>query len=157
MRRQDREHTRRPWLPHAYPGGYGEAAGAGPGVQRRHTFPADSRERVIPARKTPLPRDERQTAGKGEEVHQLCSVVEGQEAPGEIRQPSGERGHSPLTMSARRSIAPIITWLAAIFIALVVIIVPTGHFFVSYQYIKGSVVTEARISAATINQVISAN
>jgi diguanylate cyclase (GGDEF)-like protein/PAS domain S-box-containing protein len=60
-------------------------------------------------------------------------------------------------MADRKNIAPIITWLAAIFITLVVIIVPTGHFFVSYQYIKGSLATEAEIGADAVNQVINLN
>jgi diguanylate cyclase (GGDEF)-like protein/PAS domain S-box-containing protein len=60
-------------------------------------------------------------------------------------------------MPGRRNIARLITILAGLILSLVVVIVPSGHFIVSYQYITGALETEIEINAQMIMQVISAN
>lgn len=60
-------------------------------------------------------------------------------------------------MPGRRNIARLITLLAGLILGLVVVIVPSGHFIVSHQYIAGALETEIEINAQMIMQVISAN
>lgn len=51
----------------------------------------------------------------------------------------------------------IIVWLAGIVILIIVILLPVGYFFVSYQSMSGSLEAEADINSNIINQIISAN
>ncbi|MGE5239740.1 MAG: PAS domain S-box protein [Chloroflexota bacterium] len=60
-------------------------------------------------------------------------------------------------MPLNRNIARLITFLAGLILTLIVVIVPAGHFIVSYQYISGAVETEAFINSRIINEVISSD
>ncbi len=56
-----------------------------------------------------------------------------------------------------KNITRIILWLAGIGIGLIAIIFPLIYFIVSYQYMAGSLETEAEINADIISQIISIN
>jgi len=56
-----------------------------------------------------------------------------------------------------RSIARITTMLAAAITIAVSVLVPAGYFLVSYQYMLGSLDTQAEISAQTISGLVMAN
>ena len=51
----------------------------------------------------------------------------------------------------------LITWITGIVIAGLVIIIPLGYFVISYNYLNGSLATEAENNATIITQIISAN
>jgi len=56
-----------------------------------------------------------------------------------------------------RNITRIISWLAGSIISSIVLIIPFGYFLISYQYLSGSIETEAEISARIITQFITQN
>ena len=51
----------------------------------------------------------------------------------------------------------ILTLVAGLFITVIVVVLPLGYFLISYQYIAGSLVTEAEINAAIISHAVSVN
>jgi len=60
-------------------------------------------------------------------------------------------------MSSKKHITPIITWLSGLIITIVVIIFPLGYFFISYEYMIGSLETEGQIGSGQIMKIISMN
>ncbi len=60
-------------------------------------------------------------------------------------------------MNQTRNISRIITYISGIVITIFVIGVPLGYFAISYQYIAGSLETEAEINAAIISHSININ
>ena len=60
-------------------------------------------------------------------------------------------------MNQKRNISRIITYISGIVITIFVIGVPLGYFAISYQYIAGSLETEAEINAAIISHSININ
>ncbi len=51
----------------------------------------------------------------------------------------------------------VLLWLTGIIIVLIVLIFPAGYYFLSRQYMAGSLEAEAEINARIINQIISEN
>ncbi|KAF0219760.1 MAG: two-component system NtrC family sensor [Geobacteraceae bacterium] len=60
-------------------------------------------------------------------------------------------------MHKKSTITRITTWIAGVLAVSVALILPLGYFVVSYQYMVGSLETEAEVNAIIISQVISAN
>jgi len=60
-------------------------------------------------------------------------------------------------MTSKKHITPVITWLSGIIITIVVIIFPLGYFFISYEYMIGSLETQGQIGSGHIMQIISMN
>ena len=58
---------------------------------------------------------------------------------------------------ARPNTGRILTLVAGLFIAVIVTVLPLGYFLISYQYIAGSLVTEAEINAAIISHALTVN
>ena len=58
-------------------------------------------------------------------------------------------------MPRERNISGIITYISAIVIGIFVLAIPLGYFFNSYQYLAGSLETEAEINAAIISHAIN--
>ncbi len=61
-----------------------------------------------------------------------------------------------MKLSATNS-ARIIGWLAGLIIAMVTLGIPLGYYVVSYQYMLGSIETEAEINANEVSGIINAN
>jgi signal transduction histidine kinase len=57
----------------------------------------------------------------------------------------------------KKSIARVTTWMAGFVAGTIMIILPLGYYLIAYQYIAGSLETEAEINARLISQVITAN
>ncbi len=57
----------------------------------------------------------------------------------------------------RQNAASIITFLSGLIIFILAIAFPFVYFFVSYEYIKGSIETEGKISASQIMKIIASN
>ncbi len=64
-----------------------------------------------------------------------------------------QKGYS----SAKRQAGRILTSVTQLFIAVIVTVFPLGYFLISYQYIAGSLVTEAEINAAIILHAVNVN
>lgn len=62
-----------------------------------------------------------------------------------------QRGYS----SSKRQAGRILTSVTGLFIAVIVTVFPLGYFLISYQYIAGSLVTEAEINAAIILHAVN--
>jgi len=60
-------------------------------------------------------------------------------------------------MTMRKDITGIITWLAGAIIATLVILFPSAYFFLSYQYMAGSLEAESEINGQMISKIISDN
>ena len=60
-------------------------------------------------------------------------------------------------MTKHGSITRTLTWLSGLVISIVAILFPLGYFFLSYQYVAGSIGAEAEINARIITQIISAS
>lgn len=60
-------------------------------------------------------------------------------------------------MRATKNIASIITWLSGAIITLLVIIFPLVYFFISYEYMIGSLETEGHLGSGQIMKIISTN
>jgi PAS domain S-box-containing protein len=58
---------------------------------------------------------------------------------------------------AKPNTGRILTLVAGLFIAVIVTVLPLGYFLISYQYIAGSLVTEAEINAAIISHALTVN
>lgn len=58
---------------------------------------------------------------------------------------------------AKPNAGRILTSVTGLFIAVIVTVLPLGYFLISYQYIAGSLVTEAEINAAIILHAVSVN
>jgi hypothetical protein len=57
-------------------------------------------------------------------------------------------------MQSKKHITPIITWLSGLIITIVVIIFPVGYFFISHEYMIGSLETEGLIGSGHIMKII---
>lgn len=62
-----------------------------------------------------------------------------------------------MTRRSEKGIERTITWLAAIVVFVVVIVIPLGYFSLSQQRIAGSLESEAEMNAQIISQIISAD
>ena len=60
-------------------------------------------------------------------------------------------------MKKRAAIVRLTTWLAGIIGLAVAIILPVGYFAVSYQYLAGSLETEAEVNSRAVSALISGN
>jgi len=60
-------------------------------------------------------------------------------------------------LNQKRNISRIVTYISGIVIGLFVIAIPSGYFAISYQYMAGSLETEAEINAAIISHSININ
>lgn len=60
-------------------------------------------------------------------------------------------------MYDKHVIARTTTWIAALVAVAVALILPLGYFAISYQYLTGSLETEAEITSRIITEVINAN
>ncbi|HEX8947872.1 MAG TPA: EAL domain-containing protein [Dissulfurispiraceae bacterium] len=60
-------------------------------------------------------------------------------------------------MRKHKNISDIVTWLVALIVCVITVIVPIGYFLVSYEHLMGGLETEAEIKARIITQIISAN
>lgn len=56
-----------------------------------------------------------------------------------------------------KNVSQITGWLAGFFIVGVIIIFPLGYLFISYQYMSGSLETEAEINANIVSEIIGSN
>ena len=57
----------------------------------------------------------------------------------------------------KRKITSTTTWIAGIVALIVAIVLPLGYYIISYQYLVGSLDTEAEMSATVITRLINAN
>jgi PAS domain S-box-containing protein len=62
-----------------------------------------------------------------------------------------------MIMRSQKDIIRIVTWLTAIVVFVVVIVIPVGYFSLSYQRIAGNLESEAELNAQIISQIISAD
>ena len=60
-------------------------------------------------------------------------------------------------MYDRRRITSITTWIAGLVSVAVALLLPLGYFFVSYQYLSGSLETEAELTSRNITGLINAH
>ncbi|MBI5635071.1 MAG: hypothetical protein HZA15_16505, partial [Nitrospirae bacterium] len=54
-------------------------------------------------------------------------------------------------MNRKRTISRVITYISAAVIGIFVLAIPLGYFVISYQYMAGSLKTDAEINAAIIS------
>lgn len=62
-----------------------------------------------------------------------------------------------MSMKNRRTIIRITTWMAAVASLSVMCVLPLSYFIFSYQYIRGSLVSEAEINSRLVTSMINAN
>ena len=60
-------------------------------------------------------------------------------------------------MSDKRNVARVTTWIAVVVAVAVTILLPLGCFAVAYQYLVGSLVTEAEMTGRSVTALINAN